>query len=133
MLRESGDLSRYSSVSGYLCSHLINTAVSTSPPALAVSGIVKAKVASVYTLPSLACQPLNTQPLSGLAVTAWATPPLRTSWLVSPASTPLPCTTNSKGTLASRTAMGSSLIRLTGTPTGLGMLPSGWGRRSSVI
>ena len=57
----------------------------------------------------------------------------RTSWLVEPLTLPPFVATNSSGTFAPRTAIGSLVIRFAGTPSGWGMDPNGCGRRSSVI
>ena len=114
------------------CSSGVNSAVSTTPPASALEGTVKVKLALLPAVPSDAVQPANFQPAFGTAVTVEQVPPFLTSWLVAPCSVPPVEATNSTGTFAPRTAMGSWLIRPTGVPAGSGMFPSGWGRRSSV-
>ena len=53
--------------------------------------------------------------------------------LVLPLIVPPPAETNSTGTLAPRTAIGSDEINPSGTPSGSGIEPNGCGRRSSVI
>ena len=104
----------------------------TTPPASALVGTVKVRLALPPADPMEADQWSNFQPLSGTAVTVEQVPPFLTSWLVEPLIEPPPAETNSTGTLAPRTAIGSEEISPSGTPSGSGMVPSGCGRRSSV-
>ena len=92
----------------------------TTPPASALVGTVKVRLALPPADPMEADQWSNFQPLSGTAVTVEQVPPFLTSWLVEPLIEPPPAETNSTGTLAPRTAIGSEEISHSGTPVRLG-------------
>ena len=107
--------------------------MTTTPPASALDGTVKLRLALLPVLPIEADQWSNFQPVLGTAVTVLQVAPFLASWLVLPLIVPPPAETNSTGTLAPRTAIGSDEINPSGTPSGSGIEPNGCGRRSSVI
>ena len=120
------------SANTWSCSSGTKCAVTTTPPASALLGTVKVRLALPPAEPIEADQWSNRHPLAAVAVTVEQVPPFLTIWLRAPLIEPLPSTTNSTGTFAPRTAIGSEEISPSGTPAGSGIVPSGCGRRSSV-
>ena len=122
----------FTSTNSCSCSSGSKCAVTITPLASALLGTVKLREELLDAAPSDAVHPANFQPALGTAFTVEQVPPFFTFWLVEPLMLPPDVATNSTGTLAPRTAIGSEEINPSGTPSGSGMAAVLSGRRSCV-